>query len=85
MAILCDRISSVLNPGVESLDCPVSAASAAAPGAGWTQGTSQEIRLLFREFISELLQVCCLPCRPAALTGAGVVGCRVSGYGRPKV
>lgn len=72
MSVLCDRISSVVNPGVESLDCPLSAASPAAPSGVWTEGTSRQIRFLFREFISELLQVCRVPRSLAALVGAAV-------------
>lgn len=56
MSVLCDRISSVLNPGVESLDCPARPNSAAHGGV-WTEETCRELRFLFREFISELLQV----------------------------
>ncbi|CAN0526232.1 unnamed protein product, partial [Ectocarpus sp. 12 AP-2014] len=54
MSVVCSRISSVLNPGVDDLDCPSSAGADA--GGVWATGTARTIRFLFREFISELLQ-----------------------------
>lgn len=63
MSILCARISSVLNPGVEDLDCPLGGGGggggAAAVGGTSAGGTADNIRFLFREFVSELLQVRC--------------------------
>lgn len=58
MSVLCQRISSVLNPGVENLDCPLGGAAGGAGGVDvWAPGTAVKIRFLFREFVSELLQV----------------------------
>lgn len=59
MSVLCQRISSVLNPGVEDLDCPLGGADAAGGVGVWAPGTAEKIRFLFREFVSELLQVRC--------------------------
>lgn len=59
MSVLCDRISSILNPGVENLDCPLGRAGAEAEAGGcvWAAGAALKIMFLFREFVSELLQV----------------------------
>lgn len=57
MSVLCQRISSALNPGVEDLDCPLGGAGAGDVDV-WAPGTAEKIRFLFREFVSELLQVC---------------------------
>ncbi|CAN0001843.1 unnamed protein product, partial [Ectocarpus fasciculatus] len=54
LSIVCSRISSVLNPGVDDLDCP--SGGGAGAGGAWAAGTARTIRFLFREFISELLQ-----------------------------
>ncbi|CAM9783661.1 unnamed protein product [Scytosiphon promiscuus] len=57
MSILCARISSVLNPGVEDLDCPLGGGGGgSAIGGTSAAGTASKIRFLFREFVSELLQ-----------------------------
>ena len=59
-SVLCQRISSVLNPGVEDLDSPLGGPGGAggAHVGVWAPGTAEKIRFLFREFVSELLQVC---------------------------
>lgn len=56
MSVLCARLSSVLNPGVEDLDLPV--LDSPSGGGAWSAGTAERIRSLFGEFVSELLQVC---------------------------
>ncbi|CAB1100395.1 unnamed protein product [Ectocarpus sp. CCAP 1310/34] len=56
MSVVCSRISSVLNPGVDDLDCPSNGGAGADAGGVWAAGTARTIRFLFREFISELLQ-----------------------------
>ncbi|CAM9333451.1 unnamed protein product [Ectocarpus sp. 4 AP-2014] len=56
MSVVCSRISSVLNPGVDDLDCPSRGGAGADAGGVWAAGTARIIRFLFREFISELLQ-----------------------------
>lgn len=62
MSVLCARLCSVLNPGVEELDHPLAGGEVGEGGfmveaSPWKAGTSDKIRFLFGEFTSELLQV----------------------------
>lgn len=54
MSVLCARLCSVLNPGVEMLDNPGANGDSRV---AWTSETSDTIGSYFREFMSELLQV----------------------------
>lgn len=55
MSLLCERLCSIVNPGVGTLDDPSSCAFIG--GGAWTERTASDIRWSFRAFISELLQV----------------------------
>lgn len=55
MSLLCERLCSIVNPGVGTLDDPSSCAFIG--GGAWTERTASDIRWSFREFVSELLQV----------------------------
>lgn len=55
MSLLCERLWSVVNPGVGTLDDPSSGTFMG--GGAWTERTTSEIRWYFKEFVSELLQV----------------------------
>lgn len=72
MSILCARLSSVWNPGVDDLDYPLEeeGACAGAVSGTWSARTASDIISLFREFVAELLQVRrCLIERPLVLPG----------------
>ena len=56
MSVLCARLCSALNPGIDDMDSPLGGGGGGEGGA-WPPGISNRIRLLFREFVSELLQV----------------------------
>lgn len=68
MSVLCERLCSVVNPGIEALDDPFMGGvgggcrgsdAVVGRGAGaWTAETARKILFYFHEFVSELLQVC---------------------------
>lgn len=82
MSILCARLSSVWNPGVDDLDYPLveEGACAGAVSGTWSARTAGDIISLFREFVSELLQVRrCLLERPLKLLAVPLEGIERSG------
>lgn len=77
MSILCARLSSVWNPGVDDLDYPLEeeGACAGAVSGTWSARTASDIISLFREFVAELLQVCRYLIDPPPLCCQGGVFC----------
>lgn len=54
MSVLCARLTSLINPGIDSLDSPDAAGGSAV---AWSAETARIVGAYFREFVSELLQV----------------------------